>query len=212
MLSRMAELFEPWTRYPSLTAERLSVVGYILRQTRHDTANLHEVENGDNEWSLGCRAYARSCFALQAATTQFSWLSILPEFERLRFTFAIGSIPIRFYRGLPDDPPARYLVASYAELHQQQLALTIDGLPILPKTLRIAVETGAMHEVSNVILVELEEDGTPIAQYTILASVGISNIVPMQAEPITLPAPTLEPINNETQAEQAENDDAADVG
>ena|SRR5437762_969986 len=208
----MTDTFEPWTRYPSLTAERLSVVGDILRTTRRNTVLLHQEQYGDNEWSLGCRVYARNCFALTAATLQYSWLSILPEFERLRFTFAIGSIPIRFYRGLPDDPPARYLVTSFLELRQQELALTIDGLPALPKILRLAVETGPERQVANVILVELEEDGEPIAQYTVPAGVGAINVMPMQAEAVVLPAPTVEPIQPIQDEAQVENNDETDVG
>jgi hypothetical protein len=136
----------------------------------------------------------------------------LPEFERLRFTFAIGSIPIRFYRGLPDDPPARYLVTSFLELRQQELALTIDGLPALPKILRLAVETGPERQVSNVILVELEEDGEPIAQYTVPTGLGAVNVMPMQAEAVVLPAPTVEPIQPIQDEAQVENDDKTDVG
>ena len=80
----MSVPFEPWIKYPALTAERLAVIANIIRITRQTTVLLHDQEGGDNEWSLGCRAYARTCHAIREAANQYSWLTVLPEDDRVR--------------------------------------------------------------------------------------------------------------------------------
>ena len=49
--------FEPWQKYPDLTRDRLSVIATIIRDVRHRCVMLHEPDEGDGPWSLGCRAY-----------------------------------------------------------------------------------------------------------------------------------------------------------
>ena len=89
--------FDPWTRYPPLTKERLSIVANTIRDVRREAVTLHDLAAGDNEWSLGCRVYARTCHALTLAADRHEWLTILPEDEKpLRFAFAIGSVPSAF--------------------------------------------------------------------------------------------------------------------
>src|ERR1700722_19795093 len=101
--------FKPWIKYPSLSRDRLSMVANIIRRVRSETVLLHEPHNGDDEWSLGCRAYRRTCFAIREASQSNKWLRVLTQAANLQFSFAIGEIPLRFYRGKADDLPERYL-------------------------------------------------------------------------------------------------------
>lgn len=75
--------FEPWSTCLSLTPDRLSIVGAILRRVRHDAIDLHEPLAGDCPWSLGCRIYSRTCFALREAAAKYDWLTIVDEAEQL---------------------------------------------------------------------------------------------------------------------------------
>ena len=190
--------FEPWAKYPPLSRQRLSVLSNIIRDVWRDTVMLHDPATGDNAWSLGCRVYARTCFALQQAANQFEWLTILPEDEKpLRFTFAIGSIPIRFYRGEAGDPPGRYVSVSYAELSQQQLAFQIDGIRLLDQILRLAVEIDTKREVSGVFLVELDKQGNVTEAYKIPFEIESGNVAPLRSKPIDVPPPQLQPLEKE---------------
>ncbi|MGA3212860.1 MAG: hypothetical protein ABSD20_16255, partial [Terriglobales bacterium] len=130
----MNDDFRPSKKYAPLTDERLSVIAGALRNVRNNTLLLYDPFAGDGEWSHGCRVYERSCFAVRELAKTNSWLTIVTEAERLRFTFAIEGIPARFYRGSPDDPPGNYLVSTFGELHQQQLVL-IEGFRPLDKIL-----------------------------------------------------------------------------
>lgn len=191
------KMFEPWKIYSSFTEERLCTVAGIMRDVRKTTAALHQSDAGDSDWSLGCRIYSRTCHAITVASQEYRWLRILPELERpLRFVFAIGSIPVRFYRGLPDDPPDRYLFVSDVERQQRQLALNLEEIPSLNKIFRLAVEAdGLSREALKVVLVELTSAGRPTSWYSIPLAAA-SKITPLQAPAVNVPPPVIEPVKN----------------
>jgi hypothetical protein len=188
------DTFKPSEKYPPLTNDRLVAVANIIRRVRHEAAVLHDPLAGDNGWSLGCRAYARTCYALTQATKGLEWLSILPEAEALRFSFAIAGIPFRFYKGFPDDPPTRYLSTTYAELHQHQLALEITGFVTVDGVLRLAVETDVAGDASAITLVEVDEAGEVTNTYQIPEMESGSNVTVIKTPAIDLPPVVIEPV------------------
>ena len=196
----MADDLNPTKKYPSLTDERLSLLAAALRDVRNTTLALYDPLGGDNEWSHGCRVYVRSRFKITQLSREQPWLSIVQEEQRLRFTFAIEGIPIRFYRGSPDDPPDNYLVTTFGELQQRQL---FDGLRPLDKILRLAVETDREGRVSTVKLVELDEAGEATGVYLIPFDVARSNVTTLESRPIHVEPVKLEPLeNNEERAQK----------
>jgi hypothetical protein len=94
----MDSSFKPWIAYPPLTEVRLSAIATILRDVRQEAVAKHEPDSGDSEWSLGCRIYSRSCFAIKQAAKSYDWLTILPELEVLRFSLVS---PSDFTRAMP---------------------------------------------------------------------------------------------------------------
>ncbi len=194
MLSCMSD-FEPWSKYPDLSRERLSALANIIRRVRREAVALHQAQNGDNEWSLGCRVYVRTCHALTQAAKEYPWLTILPEPEKLSFSFAVGTIPFRFYRGAADDPPGRYLITTPGENHHQQLCLAIEGFRPIDKILRMAVEVDdTTREVSAVTVVEVDDADNVIGTFGIPFDAQPSTVTPIQAKPVDLPPPTVEPL------------------
>jgi hypothetical protein len=190
--------FEPWQNYPDLSKDRLSAVATIIRNVRHGVVLLHEPDEGDGPWSLGCRAYERTCAAIRKAAINYSWLRTLPETHTLGFSFAIGAVPFRFYRGNPDEPPYNYQFKSYGEIHHLQLCLELDrGFHPLDGVLRLAVETDGSHEVSAVTLVEMDDGGNPRESYQVPFDEGESNIVSIQTPPVDLPPVVAEPLKKE---------------
>jgi hypothetical protein len=193
----MDDDFKPYDKYPSLTDERLSVIASALRDVRKNTLALYDPLNGDNEWSHGCRVYVRSCFTIRELSKKQLWLSLVAEAPKLRFTFAIDGIPIRFYKGAPDDPPDNYLITTYGELQQRQL---FEGLRPLDKILRLAIETDREGQVSTVKLVELDEAGEAVGVHLVPFGTAPSNVVPIETKPVDLAPVELEPL--ETEEEQ----------
>src|SRR5690242_10647454 len=84
--------FEPWSKYPDLTKDRLTVIAEIIRKVRHEAVLAHEPEKGDTAWGLGCRVYERTCKELRDEAPKYpDWFAILPEARPLQFSFAIGT-------------------------------------------------------------------------------------------------------------------------
>lgn len=198
--------FQPWSKYPALTRERLSAIANIIRCVRSEALALHDSTGGDSEWSLGCRIYSRTCHAIREAAKEYEWLSILLETEVLRFSFAIGSVSFRFYKGKPDDPPERYLMSTYGELYHLQATLQIEGLRPLDKILRLAIEPDP-GEVCRVTFVETDQAGNVTETYPIPYGIEQGKISPLQAKPVNLPPPTLEPLNAEEEEKRKRNRD-----
>jgi hypothetical protein len=204
--------FEPWTKYPDLTIDRLSALANVIRDVRRDAVRLHDPANGDTEWSLGCRVYTRTCHAIRLAATRYPWLKILPEAELLRFSFAVGSVTFRFYRGTPDDPPEPYLITTYGELHHRQMLLQMEGLPPVDKTLRLAVEVDrGTRQVSGVSFVEMDDASNITETFAIPFDVEPGSVIPMQVQPVNLPPPTIEPLKTAEESRQGKSGQAEEA-
>lgn len=116
---------KPWEIHPSLTDSRLRVIGRIVRDARRRAVEtVFDPRQGDTAWGLGCVVYERTCFAIAlAARTEplHAWLSVI-ESDGLKFSFAVGGVPLRFYRGdVERTPPNRTLHIRAPELEAQQL-------------------------------------------------------------------------------------------
>jgi len=196
--------FEPWLSYPSLTKDRLIAIATIMRDARDGAVLLHDPEAGDSTWSLGCRIYDRIMAQIRRASFTTPWLTVLPETQTLRFTFAIGSLPLKFYKGDADEVPGKFLVRSFAELRQMKLAFQTEGANST-HLLRIAVEPDASGNTSTVTLVEVEQSGQATRIYEI--PVGSANVVVMKSKPISL-----EPVVPEIIEEPAEEAKSEEVG
>jgi hypothetical protein len=183
--------FKPWLKYPSLTADRLSVIANIIRSVRGQAVKLYEPTSGDQPWDLGCRVYSRTCFALRRATESYNWLTVLEERESLSFTFAVGRVPVRFFRGDAEDAPKHYLITTPAEAKQQALALEFEGITFHDEKIRIAVETGLDHLASAVTLVTMDNDGVAMEGYSIPDDIQSAVDTTAQSAPIDLPPPVI---------------------
>lgn len=201
----MTSTFVPWEQYPQLNQNHLSIIATLIRDVRHGAVHLHDPDAGDNNWSLGCRCYARTCYALKAAANIYDWLTI-PQEDGLCFTFAIGSIPFKFYRGEAGEPPDNYLIQSWGELHQRQLALEL-GLFLPDGFLRLAVETDSETlDVLRVILVEMDEAANIIQTYMIPFDSAEGQITPMLPQGVDLPPVPMQPLATaNTEESQSEN-------
>jgi hypothetical protein len=159
--------FEPWAKYPGLTKKRLSAVASFMRDARNGAIPLHDPNSGDSAWSLGCRIYARTCFALRKQSEINDWLSVLQESEALRFTFSIGRVPLKFYRGDVGDAPGHCKVISDAESAARQLLLDLGEIALDDLLLRLVVKTDLQGRTIGVVLTELDNAGRLTGQYSI---------------------------------------------
>jgi hypothetical protein len=144
----------PWVLHPALTAERLGVVARLLWTARRDAVNHATWALGDDAWSVGCRAYAfaKNRISRVAEAGYHRWLQVLDNSNH--FIFLIDGVPVRFYRGLADEPTERTLKQQESEARQLSLAFAgsedADGLAF-----RLAVETDERGQASRVVFLGL---------------------------------------------------------
>jgi len=111
----------PWEINSDLTEGRLIKLASFIATIRDEVIELHDEELGDTRLSLGMRAYecSRSRIIEESRSGDLPWLSVLtPEG---RFTFSIGSTPVRFTRNDPKHLPDRKLVVSENAMAQMKL-------------------------------------------------------------------------------------------
>lgn len=147
------------------------LVASLIREARQSAVICYEPEKGDVAWSLGCVAYVRSIRAIaEAAQEHEEWLRVIEP--GLHFVFAVGGVPLRFYRGEPGTPPVKSLRRHFPEIEAQQLAFGFhprkaDGV------LRLAVATNERGEASSVTLVLVDQAGKPIDSWRIPFGEGV---------------------------------------
>jgi hypothetical protein len=146
----------PWDFHPALTPERLRVCARLLTQARRDAVMLAREELGDDNWSIGCRAFAfgRERLRRAAEGRVHPWLRILDGSHH--FVFLIEEVPVRFYRGAADDAPERTLKRQEGEAMQLRLALGRDEAEGL--VFRLAVETAPDGTAARVVFLALRGD------------------------------------------------------
>lgn len=205
IVSSMISEFEPSKKYPALTVERLSRIATLIRRVRQECVDLYEPEKGDGPWSLGSRVYERTFFEIkELAKIETSWLGINKEFHALQFSFNIGPVPLRYFRGDPEDPPSRYLARTDGELFQLQYCIHFDDRPAVDSMLRLAVEVDSTRQAAAVFLIEIDEYKEVIGQYRIPFESTILNIRTFQTPPINIAPVKAEPIKSETETNQRE--------
>jgi hypothetical protein len=186
---------KPTDLHPALTDDRLRFVANIIRDARHECVIRREAKLGDNGWAVGCRAYAWVCHAVTRATLGNPWLTIVEGgghivtkagddhfWTTARFVFAIGSVPLRFYRGEADDVPANSLRVAYPELEARKQAFLFEQPSLLPNShaLRLAIETDEDGEVSRVTLVQVLDAAAKVIgeRWTIYDAATADNVAP----------------------------------
>jgi hypothetical protein len=185
--------FEPWKSYPSLILERLITLAKAIQTARNSVVVLYDPENGDNKWSIfGCRAYARQCYALRRLKNEVNWLEVSSDHrENLELTISVGTIPLKIFRGDPQEASNRHTEFSRSE--QILMASLMQQLP--PGPLRLVVSTSAEGQVSGVSLVEFDNQ-EPMRAFDIPLDEdnGETFIIP---EPDPLNPPPVQPHDDE---------------
>ena len=193
---------EPWLKYPDLTQPRLTSLVNEIRRVRNECVALFAPADGDGDWSLGCRIYERTWFAFRELSKTADWLTMNAELKALQFSLCVGSVPLRFYKGDPDDPPSRYLTHTPGEELYIQTCFEFEGLPTVDTILRLAVEVDATRQAASVSLVEINEYKEVIGKYRIPYDAQAVNVSPIQAPPVNMPPAIAEPLKKEINEEK----------
>jgi len=179
----------PWEYHPDLTARRLIDIAILLRHGRHDAVERHDEEIGDDNWTLGVRAYNCGRFRITEAhaSDRFPWLTIINP--TLQFIFGIGLVPVRFYRGDADEPSDKTCRVAYPELNQLAIAFPEEEGDDM--VFRFAVETDWDGSVIAIKFVGLRHKQTVFCWEVPLPTADIVRFTPIEIadDGVILPAP-----------------------
>lgn len=193
----------PWNYHPDLTKERLVLLAQLLARGRRHALERHDPLIGDDAWTRGVRAFRFGCheIAKAAGSDGFDWLVVLDP--RRKFQFMVGKVPMRFYRGTPEDPKPNML--KLAELEQLAFPFAVDE-PLANAKLRIAVETDEDGSVMAVFFVAIRGVNTE-TQWRIPYETAPPLLVDVKhdvAEAIELDAPEVGMLDDEEDEEKEE--------
>lgn len=183
----------PADYHASLTDERLQLLAQVIARVRREALDSHDPLNGETNWSLGCRTYERICYAFgqEAASGDHPWLSVLSE--NLYFLIRLDGLPVKFYRGKPDEPPPRALKEFKSEASARQEAFGFakpkDGGD---SRWRLSYETDLDQLVFRATLLRVNEDGEVCDLWDIPITDTIGALAPVHSvlgEPVDIPAP-----------------------
>ncbi|HYG49229.1 MAG TPA: hypothetical protein VD846_14955 [Allosphingosinicella sp.] len=168
----------PWDYHPDLTAERLIEVALLIRRGRHDAVERFESEVGDDNWTLGCRAYKFGQFRITEAhnADRLPWLNIIDP--SMRFIFGIGLVPVRFYRGDAEEPSAKTCRVAFPEFNQLSIAFPEEEND--PLIFRFAVETDFDGSVLAIKFVGLRHQQTVLCWEVPLPVATVVRLSPIE--------------------------------
>src|SRR5882724_9150369 len=109
----------PWEHHVALSRDRLIALAQLIRIGRNQALDRFDPSIGCTTWNLGCDAFSFQRHRIIEASEVIDWLEILDP--GMQFVFSVGGVPVRFYRGEPDDPSERTLKQSFSELQQLSL-------------------------------------------------------------------------------------------
>lgn len=156
---------DPSELHPALTPDRLERLGAVILQARRSAFEDHFPRKGDDAWSYGCTCYSRTKYLIsqRAGTRGFEWLTVISE--RPEFIVSVDGVPLKFYKGEPDDPPLRAFQRRPREFDALQLEFEHMPSTASQEVLRLIVVVGADLRVDSLWLLRLTVDGAIEDQY-----------------------------------------------
>lgn len=184
---------KPWEVHSALEKERLVTLANIIRTVRDGAVELHQPDEGDGYWSLGCRIYERTINAIHLESQNIPWLKV--NRKNLYFLMLINGVPVRLHKGDIENPGFRVLrrLPLEVEAEQEQLAFSFFD----PKWFwRIVVEPDLEMRVLRIVILQYSTSGDYRNLWEIPLSAPISTIAPVVHTPqegIMLDEPQVSP-------------------
>ena len=174
--------------HQDLTAERINEIGTILARARYE--NLQAVDDRDDGWSIGCRAYTWCRSEIIEESTQIPYLSIVDP--GLKFIFKIGGVEVSIYKGESSKPKKN--IYSRAQSFPELKQISLLENECIPEKLfwAYAIETDLEGNTTNIEFFGAGESGDIVASHTVpihnVTSAVITPIKAVEAAPVELPA------------------------
>jgi len=151
---------KPSDFHPDLKEEDITNIAQLIT-TAYEEAVEHMIEEkGDTNWGLGCRRYewARQNIRQSAKTPEHPYLSILED-ESNKFTFMIGSVPVRFKRGDSEKIDKNMFTQYQVEAAQLSLLSFSGILDPCELSWRMLMEVDPFGDVVRAVFLGATESG-----------------------------------------------------
>lgn len=145
-----------------LTKERVKIIAAALVEARDSAQRDADPKRGDGGWEIGCVAYGRGRYAIKHLAKSHRWLAVLDD--GMEFLFSIGRVPVRFFHGDADRPPAKHRHAGAREALARSQAPLFGEFP--DSTFRIVVETDAHGFTLSVKVIQTTPVGDALGVWT----------------------------------------------
>ena len=145
---------KPWEVNPELTQERLCFVANEMKKILEKVLGLHDPDEGDSTWGLGCRIYDRTINILERKATGIRWLNIFRD--RQYFVIIIDGVCLRFYKGKFNAPTTRTLHLKYPEISQNREQFSFEFEPQKKWIWRISVEPDDDGRVFRIMIAQYD--------------------------------------------------------
>lgn len=182
----------PWELNVGLTADRLITIAGLIQSGRNKALDRFDASIGCTGWTVGCEAFAFQRHEIIQAAAEIEWLEVLHP--SMQFVFSISGVPVRFYRGEPDDPSSRTLKQTFPEFAQLSLFSPEEMAKLgTGRVYRFAVETDFDGSLTAVTFVVLDGE-LPVLAWPIPLDGAVTKVAPLwgeRSEGVELPPPAV---------------------
>ncbi|MCK5604055.1 peroxidase [Candidatus Pacearchaeota archaeon] len=197
---------KPWDFKEELTEERLVKMASFIAMVRGEVIDRHDEDLGDTRLSLGMRAYecSRTRIINESASGAYPWLGVVTPDKR--FTFSIGSVPVRFSRNDPKFLPEKKLIVSTEAGEQMKMfSVTSEYADI---RWFFVFDTHFKHAADNVYFVGYTDTGEILCQWEIPIEDAVTLVTKIesskpQAVELPEPAVTIKRVQKKTESESS---------
>jgi hypothetical protein len=175
---------QPWEAHPDLTPARLMYISRMFSREWRRSKRSHRPRLGDRAWGFGAKINERLRHALALASHQNTWLRLV--IRDLHFVFAVGEVPVRFYRGRSRIAKENFMRRRRAELSQQQLAFPEAMGGPLECLYRFVIEGDVDGPAPEIYLVQINAKSGVITEAWPITARGRA-LVSTSPAPVTVP-------------------------
>ena len=146
--------------HPDLKEDYLIKVAQLITNAYEDAIEHKLEDKGDTNWGLGCRRYewARQNIRIAGGTEEYKFLSLLED-EGNKFTFMIGSVPMRFKKSDIDNLDKNIFTQYKNEAAQLSLLKFAGIIDPCELSWRMLMDVDFMGEVVRAVFIGATTEG-----------------------------------------------------
>jgi len=183
-------LKNPEDFHKDLRRERLVQIAKVIASVREEAQRAANAAKGDKAWGTGCRAYERTCFALeQLAAHEAEWMKARADGQR--FEIRIGEVPAKFCRDDAEQPSKKHRMPSADEQRMLRGLFADEWLGVF----RFVLETNGDGLPERVVFELVDDRDEPFNAWDVWTQTTVSDET--LPKPVEQTPPIVRPIDED---------------